>query len=35
MDPATWVAIAAAAIALAALPFNWRAARAAERQVRG
>jgi hypothetical protein len=34
VDPETWVAIAAAAIALAALPFNWRAARAAERQVR-
>jgi len=34
MNPETWVAVAAAVIALAALPFNWRSARAAERQVR-
>jgi hypothetical protein len=33
MNPETWVAVAAAVIALAALPFNWRSARAAERQL--
>lgn len=34
MDLETWVAVAAAVISLGALPFNWRSARAAERQVR-
>jgi hypothetical protein len=34
MNPETWVALGAAVIALAALPFTWRSARAAERQVR-
>lgn len=33
MDAATWVAVAAAAVGVVALWFNWRAVRAAEQQT--